>query len=426
MSCLLNSRVPYHLRDKYSVSKRSHHTYRLTLWNITREDAGKYVCRVGVSSGATTVRFVASGTATVDVFYLPDLRVSPHCSLINHPSEQLPEVGETIHMQCLSQGGNPIVGMRWSQNGKGEISNSRVSKPSSSDGIVVAVLDVTILPEHMTAVFTCEITSLGFPSFSHSCTVGPFVSPSVTPPLTHPRFGSTTKLIKSQNSIGESDEGMFSPFKIPVFAGVAGLMCLLIIIIAVVVVKRRRHQTKESQHRDSQAHLVTHGVNGVEKVNVQRDIEPVQHKSAPNGGPMYAVVQKSKLEENDDYANKNMPDVLSRAKTLPIVSIAPNHNKSYPPPPSYPTEQQQHEINQLLDKNSNSSVAKYSRARNGYQNASIASSSPSQNRENRRQTEPNLSSHEYATLEEFAAQESPLPPRSKRNSTGLYNTVNLY
>ncbi len=438
----INSRVRSHLRHKYSVSLEDPHTYILTIWDVSLEDTGKYACRVGVPTGDSSTSFVATGSGSLEVFYLPDTSVSPHCSILNHDlNGPPPNLGDIFQLQCLSQAGKPIVDMDWIQNEKGLIPNSRGSRPSTSNGVVVSVAEVTMLPEHLTAVFSCTITSTGFPTFSKTCTVGPFVSASITePPAETNGTSAKTPFVKQQESVGRNDEGMMSEMKIPIFAGIpAALLCLLFIVIIVIVVKRRRTPQEEAKNmtketEDNQKNFIISSVkcHDVDNEDTKKVMTPVQHVVSPNGGQLYAVVQKNSPEDANVTCSET--DNAGKSKTLPLISIVPKQAKLYPPPPAYPTEREQHEINKIIDKKSG--FKKAASQRHNYQNTTLGGSplAASPGLQRRRTIGADVAAHEYATLDEVAAQSGqssgqslPMTPRTQRShSTVPYTTVNLY
>lgn len=458
----MNERVRHEHSEKFSVAKRSDHWYTLTLWNVSRTDTGKYACKVAVPTGSTTTKFVASATISLNVLYVPAATRSPYCSILDrHPDlRRIP--GDMIQMQCISQSGNPTVSIKWVLNGKPWIYlNARVSYPSTEAGLAVSELDVTLLEGDNGAIFTCILTSPGFPTFSRNCSVGPFILPTAASPrpppfLTHQGIDGYVTVSPTRNSsVGES----FGPSKsdimdsvgLPILVGVpATLMAIFIIIIIIFVVAKRRQQTEntEHKHRESQAHLIRAPQ---ELRRESSHSNTIQHVLSPNGGALYAVVQKggtlaaaaatANTREVDINDNPDVLTITAKRKTLPVIPKAASKPvKSYPPPPAYPTTHEQANLNKIIDNKSETATHSYT-AHNldTYKHTPspmVGSSTEGDNRINELRN-PLPMNHEYATLNEVAPPGSddddediapcvPLPRPQISNAPGLYKTVKLF
>ena len=461
----MNERVRHEHSVKFSVAKRSEHWYTLTLWNVSRTDTGKYACKVAVSTGSTTTKFVASATVSLNVLYVPAATHSPYCSVLDRHADLRRIPGDMSQMQCISQSGNPTVSIKWVLNGKPWIYlNARVSYPSTEAGLAVSELDVTLLEGDNGAIFTCILTSPGFPTFSRNCSVGPFILPTASSPrpppfLTHQGIDGYVTVSPTRNSsvdesVGPSKSDIMDTVGLPILVGVpATLLAIFIIIIIIFVVAKRRQQTEntEHKHRESQAHLISAPQ---ELRRESSHSNTIQHVLSPNGGALYAVVQKggtlaAAANTREVDVNDN-PDVLAttaKGKTLPVIPKAASKPvKSYPPPPAYPTTHEQANLNKIIYKKSETATNSYNaHSLDTYQHTPSpmasrkdASSTEGDNRMNELRN-PLPTNHEYATLSEVAPNGSdsdddnediapcaPLPRPQISNAPGLYKTVKLF
>ena len=270
----MNDKVVEKWENKYYVYFRSQTVVTLTIWNISRDDKGKYLCQVVMPLGRPTyaINTVASGTKRVDVLYLPDPTMNPHCAVKNPPANL--QFDDTLQLQCLSQTGNPSIDISWVQYEGDDI---KLHPTTSTVGDTsLSTLNITLSPSYTCAVFTCVITSSGFPSFSNNCTVGPLFCPTrqpaakeslerFTPGLTSgklsntssptslslPVFSTSTHAMEKESLAIGTTQDLFNSIEVMkgLFFATFGLLILVTstcsIIIFILVQKLRRKKRKD-------------------------------------------------------------------------------------------------------------------------------------------------------------------------------------
>ena len=327
----MNDKVVEKWENKYYVYFRSQTEVTLTIWNIARDDTGKYLCQVVMYLGTPTyaINTVASGTKRLDVLYLPDPTMNPHCAVNNSPTYL--QLDGTLQLQCLSETGNPSVDISWIQY---EGDHIKLTPTLSTDGDTsLLTLNITLSPSYTCAVFTCVITSSAFPSFSNNCTVGPIFCPTrqpvakeslerFTPGLTSgnltntsssPFFSSatistSTHAMNKESLAIETSQDLFNSVEVMkgLFFATFGLLILVTsacsIIIFILVQKLRRKKRKDRLTSiDSHARIITN-----------EELVPDETISF----------------ESDDYPEPDMPEEQGiefrnwRSRTAPVPAAA--------------------------------------------------------------------------------------------------------
>ena len=164
-------------------------TYFITVIDVSANDEGKYTCKVMDLSKLT---YVAEDSINVNIYSYP-ANMYPICTSVpNQPIAS--RVHDTLTLKCTSENGVPSVQMKWIN-----IKSSRdVSAQSiTEDNLLHAEASVSIDETLQGAVFTCELSSTGFPDWKRTCMIGPII---VKSPRLEGLDGFTTSKTISKNA----------------------------------------------------------------------------------------------------------------------------------------------------------------------------------------------------------------------------------
>ncbi len=152
------------------VSKRSlpggNSIYFMTIPQVSLQDQGRYVCKVGHYVNANYVT-LADDSIDVDIYYLPD-RVYPQCQSNPDNTKNLAE-NVDLRLTCISSKGIPTVSLRWITNQDVAI----ISVDKAHDDTVSSEMTIRTSASHDGSVFVCELTSSGFKDLKRTCQIGP-------------------------------------------------------------------------------------------------------------------------------------------------------------------------------------------------------------------------------------------------------------
>ena len=145
------------------------HVYVLTLVDVSYDDEGEYLCSVQHTSrqGTSTI---ATGTINIDIYSYP-MEIYPYCESV--PSQPITlYVGNKIVLSCTSEKGNPVAELKWSCT---DSNVQIIPRNTSTAGMVSS--EVTLISDmsYHGAVFTCHLSSPGFPNRERSCHIGPII-----------------------------------------------------------------------------------------------------------------------------------------------------------------------------------------------------------------------------------------------------------
>lgn len=141
--------------------------YFLSIMQVSRQDEGKYSCKIVTKSeAASTLVDMASDVLRVQYFPAePDPLCTPSDSMTLH-------AGQAVAFNCSTATAFPSVTMEWVRSGsRVDQRNMRIIKRGSRQDSIL-----TIVPSSSDkdTVFICQVTSPAFPGLIRSCHVGPF------------------------------------------------------------------------------------------------------------------------------------------------------------------------------------------------------------------------------------------------------------
>ena len=143
------------------------HVYVLTLVDVSYNDQGKYSCRVEhVSEEGTTT--IAMDKVIIKIHSFPNRRY-PACDSIPRQPITLYQ-GNRLVLTCSSEKGIPTAAITWSCT---HLDIGIISRNTSTAAMVSS--EVTLISDSLYhgAVFTCHLSSPGFPNRERACHIGP-------------------------------------------------------------------------------------------------------------------------------------------------------------------------------------------------------------------------------------------------------------
>ena len=163
--------------------------YFLTVVDVSSSDEGEYLCKV---LDLSKVSYVAEHLIDINIYSYPADKY-PLCTSVPRQPITL-HVHDTLKLKCTSENGVPSVQMKWIN-----IKSSRdvYAQSSTKDNLQHAEASVSVDENLQGAVFTCELSSAGFPDWHRTCVVGPI---TVQSPRLEGVNGLTTSTTISKNA----------------------------------------------------------------------------------------------------------------------------------------------------------------------------------------------------------------------------------
>ena len=158
------------LRNRVFLSTRvfpdRSRVFVVTLVDVSKTDQGEYLCRVQQQSreGSNTI---ATGRINIQIYIFP--REYPVCESVPIQPITL-NVGNRLVLTCSSENGVPTAELTWGSTH----SNIRIISRNTSTAAMVSS-EVTVITDMSFdgALFTCQLTSPGFPNRVRACYIGP-------------------------------------------------------------------------------------------------------------------------------------------------------------------------------------------------------------------------------------------------------------
>ena len=143
------------------------HVYVLTLVDVSYNDQGEYSCRVDHVSRDGS-RNIATGKINIEIHSFPN-RIYPECDSVPNQPIRL-DVGIKLIITCASEKGVPAGELKWDCTHSSVMMLPR----NTSTGNTVSS-EVTLISDksYHGAVFTCHLSSPGFPNMERTCHIGP-------------------------------------------------------------------------------------------------------------------------------------------------------------------------------------------------------------------------------------------------------------
>ena len=179
--------------NRYSVVEVVQSTlriYTLMITDVQPQDGGLYACHVGYTSGDSNPTAKSKSIDILVVYFTPPPETSPSC-LANSAVDTL-TIGSSLSLYCSTEPGNPVVNITWSRLTPSGFAEEipTVKEAINGTDLIASLYNFNITADDDGDEFVCSITSVKFPDFNRSCTVGPLVV--LNTPTTRPTTGRPT------------------------------------------------------------------------------------------------------------------------------------------------------------------------------------------------------------------------------------------
>ena len=141
--------------------------YFITMVDISEFDQGEYLCQI---LDTTEFNYITEDSIDIRIYAHP-AQMYPLCTSIpNQPSTL--NVRDTLTLKCTSEKGEPTIKMKWMNNKSARYITDR---NRTNGNLVHSEAILRIDAGLHGAVFSCEITSKGFPDWKRTCNIGPIM-----------------------------------------------------------------------------------------------------------------------------------------------------------------------------------------------------------------------------------------------------------
>ncbi|XP_072020663.1 uncharacterized protein [Amphiura filiformis] len=171
--------------------------YFLTLVGISLEDKGKYICKVTSLIDGSSIE-LAKDSVNVEVYSLPN-RMYPTCQ--QAPEKSVFTEGERLSLTCNSEKAYPSVHLKWSCSNRDV---TILDRNFTNENMVSSELAIHLSRIHNRAVFTCKLSSIGFPDMERSCQIGPLSASSFAKCAETETSGSSPKVGSNDIAVHEA------------------------------------------------------------------------------------------------------------------------------------------------------------------------------------------------------------------------------
>ena len=170
--------------------------YFLTMLGVSDDDQGEYFCKVADLSLFTAI---TEDSVHVKIYSFPS-GMYPLCS--STPNQLLTlRMHETVTLKCTSEKGVPTIRMKWMNNKSARY----ITDQNRTDGNLVHSEAILLIDDSLNgAVFSCEITSNGFPDWKRTCNIGPITVQPGQP--MNGNYGVTTKVVSGNAGNREQND----------------------------------------------------------------------------------------------------------------------------------------------------------------------------------------------------------------------------
>ena len=139
--------------------------YFVTMVDISEKDQGKYLCKVFDISKVT---YYQEDSINIKIYSYP-ASMYPLCTSV--PNQPITvSVNDMLTLTCTSDKGFPHIETNWKNT---KTSRYIATKNKTEGNLVHSESSIIVDNSLQGAVFSCEITSNGFPGWKRTCTVGP-------------------------------------------------------------------------------------------------------------------------------------------------------------------------------------------------------------------------------------------------------------
>ena len=290
-------------------------TLILKIANIHRDNSGMYTCKLLVPEPgvAGAWRTVSSDRTDLTVHYFSE---PPRC-LLNNMNGVVLEHEDRIGATCTATQGNPAVNIQWTKILANGVKIPQTSSYAMTSSTTIAELESVFYKNEDNVIYTCTVSSPAFPNVKdNTCTIGPF-NLKPTPPPPPPPIPEEDTTFEIPTSDGpEVRVGANPEMGTPAIVGIVVVLLIVSLSAFLFLLMRFRKVTSEK-----------HLPQDVEGLSA-RDTAIPPCKSNPS------------IKHGKDLRKSKNKSFTVIAEVLPM-----RKGKFYPPPPAYPTPDQQKELN---------------------------------------------------------------------------------
>ena len=284
--------------------------YFLTIIDVTRQDEGRYTCKV-MSPSLSDV--IVEGSVEINVQYFPD-EIFPICSPGNAPNVWL---GQELTLNCSSETAFPRVNLAWSKSG---VDVPHASNQVTRHGYSFSVLKFRPTLSDNGMIFVCTMSSSAFPETVQTCHVGPIrveggnqigvftprpeiIKSSSAPSDDESNWNLETRTIATipdRKTCNDFCPTYTNTFLYWVLATIAtSFLALMLCIIGIVLLVKYRRATMDNRERTQQLSLQRQ----------QQAIEDVYEKVdyRPGQPTLYMSLDKASIKLDARVLNSSTP-----------------------------------------------------------------------------------------------------------------------
>ena len=284
--------------------------YFLTVVDVSSDDKGEYMCKVMDLSKYT---YVAEDSINVNIYSYP-ADMYPLCTSI--PNEQITlRVHDTLTLKCTSEIVVPTIQMKWINI---KSSSDVFSQTITEENLQHAEASVPVDETLQGAVFTCEISSIGFPDWKRTCAVGPI---TVQSPRLQGVSGFTTSKTISKNTDDIKNELLHSSckecstddvlqFYLTIAIAFTGFLTIIFLTSTIILCYKYHHMSTVARRAPTRV------------LTPQQSIEPVYvslQRRSVNADREYMTLEDPNNPENKIILPKETFDDYCRTMTLKRV-----------------------------------------------------------------------------------------------------------
>ena len=287
--------------------------YFLTVVDVSSDDEGEYMCKVMDLSKYT---YVAEDSISINIHSYP-ADMYPLCTSIPNRPLTL-HVHDTLTMKCTSEIVVPTIQMKWINI---KSSSDVFSKTITEENLQHAEASVSVDETLQGAVFTCEVSSIGFPDWKRKCAVGPI---TVQSPRLQGVNGFTTSKTISKNTNDIKNELLHGnckecstddmlQFYLTIAIAFTGFLAIIFLVSTIILCyKYHHHDHMSTVVRSAPTRVLT----------PQQSIEPVYvslQRRSVNADREYMTLEDPNNPENKIILPKETFDDYCRTMTLKRV-----------------------------------------------------------------------------------------------------------
>ena len=290
--------------------------YFLTMMDISDNDKGRYLCKIFDFS---RLIYIAEDSMDVQIYSLPP-QIYPLCSTIVPNQPIAVSAGDILTLKCTSEKGVPPIVTKWMNTKTARY----IATTNKTDGNLVHSESSFLVDSSLQgALFSCEITSSGFPDWKRTCTIGPVTvnsyllnnkgssnipEPDLGNQVIH-NSGSIPKLQHNGNCVECTTDDMLQFYLTIAIVG-TGLLALIFLATTIILCYKYHHISAVARREPTRV------------LTPQQSIEPVYvslQRRSVNADREYMTLEDPNNPDNKIILPKETFDDYCRTMTLKRV-----------------------------------------------------------------------------------------------------------